>query len=134
MLTAWKVIKSKKWFPNYHSHPSRGQSPPLNEKKRLYSKRIEVVIIEPHYDLITSQAANIWGKPFLSRRLFILDSAVLMWFQEALKLGAHDDERCHSRASSRFSRMDISQSWRVQSCWNLALPKLVKVGKCYLVK
>ena len=60
-----------KWYcPN--SHSPRGRSQPLNRKRRPLN-RMGMVIEAPLSDLITIEAGNIWGKLFLSRRLFIWD-------------------------------------------------------------
>ena len=62
----------RKWCLNYHSHPPRRRSSPLIKKKTA----LEEVIGEPLSGPITIQVANIRGKLFLSRGIFILDSDI----------------------------------------------------------
>ena len=61
----------KKMFNKNQKIRSKRSLP--QQKKRPFSRRMGVVIGGPLSDLISFQATNIWGKLFLSRRLFILD-------------------------------------------------------------
>jgi len=65
MLAASIVIRSKSGAPFTTPILLEGGRRPYHEEDGIGA---------PLSDLITIEAANIWGKLFLSRRLFILDS------------------------------------------------------------
>ena len=59
-LSSFNTNQIRMWWPNYHSHPPRGRSPPL-DKERPPSRTIGVIIGAPLSDLITIKTDNIWA-------------------------------------------------------------------------
>ena len=74
MLAAWKILDQEVVPHLPLPSSSRAVASPKQKKTALKEDgSCPVVISAPLSDLPTFQAANIWGKIFLHRRLCILD-------------------------------------------------------------